>query len=450
MKSPYYSEQSKRAFSFLREIETDNRAFTLEELLEVSGWKLSTLKGHLSKRLSQLIKKEGAVYKSSGVENMTEDAFCRLVSQKWELSNDPWKPRLKPKVEELVNKSRDSALAAVQHYNNPTAKFRSDNYIVLMIIAYTSLFHAIFERDGTNYTSYEQKTGDPKKIRGGETMLWDILQCAKYYEKYNATPLITNLEFIIGLRDKIVHRYISIDDIAISGYCQALLLNFESITTKEFTAYYSLNTSLTFALQFSTKKTPESIKAIKIFQSERYEELRNYITQFNNNLPDEILNDPAYVFRVWLIPKPANRAKGSDISIEFVPLDNIPSELVGQLEQTIVAIKSEHQDRFIDPSIKCNLWENEVLDMIKRELGEEVQFGLVQKKLTEQMIRDTVKAYKIPTPSKMYYRQDKAGSRPTYGMDFVRFLIDGYKNDQEFFFKSRLIVKGQISSEKTT
>jgi hypothetical protein len=47
-----------------------------------------------------------------------------------------------------LTKARDSALLAVEMYNKPAIKFKSGGYIVLMTIAWTALFHAIFFRKG--------------------------------------------------------------------------------------------------------------------------------------------------------------------------------------------------------------------------------------------------------------------------------------------------------------
>lgn len=45
---------------------------------------------------------------------------------------------------ELLKKSREAALAAVQIFNNPNISFKSESYVVLMIIAWTYLLHAYF------------------------------------------------------------------------------------------------------------------------------------------------------------------------------------------------------------------------------------------------------------------------------------------------------------------
>jgi len=59
--------------------------------------------------------------------------------------------RLPGKVKKLIENSRESAILAVDVYNKPATKFRSFGFIVLMNIAWTSLFHAIFERQKIKY-----------------------------------------------------------------------------------------------------------------------------------------------------------------------------------------------------------------------------------------------------------------------------------------------------------
>jgi hypothetical protein len=45
-----------------------------------------------------------------------------------------------------LEKAKKSAVGAVDCYNRSGTKFRSGSYIVLMCIAWTSLFHAVFKR----------------------------------------------------------------------------------------------------------------------------------------------------------------------------------------------------------------------------------------------------------------------------------------------------------------
>ena len=68
-------------------------------------------------------------------------------------------PRGLPRaVKKCLEKSRDSALLAVETYNKPAIKFKSGGYIVLMVISWTALFHAIFLGKKRNHTT--NKTTD--------------------------------------------------------------------------------------------------------------------------------------------------------------------------------------------------------------------------------------------------------------------------------------------------
>jgi len=73
--------------------------------------------------------------------------------------------RLPRKVKELIEKSRESAILAVDIYNKPATKFRSYGFIVLINIAWTSLFHAMFERLGIKYF-YKKNNSNSKKRHG--------------------------------------------------------------------------------------------------------------------------------------------------------------------------------------------------------------------------------------------------------------------------------------------
>ncbi|MFI5181189.1 MAG: DUF3644 domain-containing protein [Thermoanaerobaculia bacterium] len=42
----------------------------------------------------------------------------------------------------LIAKAREAAIAAIRSYNDPSTQFKSETYIVLMIIAWTYLLHA--------------------------------------------------------------------------------------------------------------------------------------------------------------------------------------------------------------------------------------------------------------------------------------------------------------------
>ena len=51
------------------------------------------------------------------------------------------------KAKSILENSINSALTAVETYNRPRVQFRIENYIILMIIAWTKLFHAYFQSE---------------------------------------------------------------------------------------------------------------------------------------------------------------------------------------------------------------------------------------------------------------------------------------------------------------
>ena len=71
---------------------------------------------------------------------------------------------------ELLKKSREAALAAVQIFNNPNITFKSESYIVLMNIAWTYLLHAYYREKKVEYRYFTQK---PKSRSFHRTVLSD-------------------------------------------------------------------------------------------------------------------------------------------------------------------------------------------------------------------------------------------------------------------------------------
>lgn len=91
----------------------------------------------------------------------------------------------------------------------------------------------------------------------------------------------------------------------------------------------------------------------------------------------------------------------------------------------------------VDPSKDCNLWESDVIHMLRTRIGEKIAFGDVgERVLNGYHIRCVVRAHDIPTPSTMFYRPAIKGGRPQYGEAFVDWLEEQYGEDREFFRKA--------------
>jgi len=207
-----------------------------------------------------------------------------------------------------------------------------------MVIGFTSLFHAIFERDGIEYW-YKDEDGTPKEV-DGEYRYWEIGTCLNEYYKGLTTPETENTRFFIQLRNKIEHRYLPALDISVSGYCQAFLFNFERILVKEFGDYFGLGQYLALALQLS-EFSEEQLRVFRKVQAKHFQEIKQYITDFCDPLSDEIIQSDRFCFRAFLIPKIGNHATSSDLAIEFVKYDLNDTKDMGNYEKQVALIRSK-------------------------------------------------------------------------------------------------------------
>ena len=87
--------------------------------------------------------------------------------------------RLPYNVKQMLNKARESALLAVEVYNKPATKFKSGGYVVLMSIAWTALFHAIFFKRKIK-PIYREKNKRYKRVKG-DLQYWELETCVNKY-----------------------------------------------------------------------------------------------------------------------------------------------------------------------------------------------------------------------------------------------------------------------------
>ena len=241
------------------------------------------------------------------------------------------------KTKDILEGSIDAALLAVEVYNKPRTTFRSQAYIVLMIIAWTRLFHAYFNKTiGDRY--YYKKPNGRYELINGERKAWELTTCIKEYEKYESLneAVKANLCFFVRLRNKIEHRNIDKKEVdtSIFGECQSLLYNYENLLIHIFGKEYALDESLAFALQFSYMRHEEQQQANRNVLSAELQDIRSYIDNYRSSLSEEILNSQEYSIKVILIPKISNTNR-NDLAITFVKEDELDPEVFEQIATII-------------------------------------------------------------------------------------------------------------------
>ena len=251
------------------------------------------------------------------------------------------------KAKNILENSINSALTAVETYNRPRGTFRIENYTILMIIAWTKLFHAYFQSEIGEKYFYKERNGRYKKI-DGEKKAWELTECIKEYQKMSkpypnlSDPVIANLKFFIGIRNKIEHRYwdSSSLDILLFGECQALLFNYENFIVTLFGEDYSINTSLAYALQFSHLRAKEQLQAQRDLLSKDMQDIKRYIDKYKTDLPQTIYDSQEYSIKLLQIPKISNTNR-HDLSVEFVNWNSLNDEDRANYQRLTAIIKDK-------------------------------------------------------------------------------------------------------------
>ena len=130
---------------------------------------------------------------------------------------------------ELLAKAREAALTAIQIFNSPQVLFKSETFIVLMVIAWTYMLHAYYRSKRIEYRYYKQ--GPKNRIfkrtkKGGPYRYWELRACLERDESPIDPDTTNNLLFLIGLRHEIEHQMTRSLDNYLSGHYQACALNF--------------------------------------------------------------------------------------------------------------------------------------------------------------------------------------------------------------------------------
>ncbi|MCC4262862.1 DUF3644 domain-containing protein [Oceanimonas baumannii] len=346
-------EQVDLAYDFLIGKEKLGEAFTIVQLAEKTGWKIDTCRTYPSKRWHQYIEKDGDQYSSSGIGYLSKEEFRAVHSQKLQQTADLSSKGI------LLHKAKEFALLAVATYNNPYTEFKTYGFIVNIVIAYTSLFHAIFEKRGVDYF-HKSSDGTPVLI-DGEEKAWELAECVEEYWRSITSPEKSNIKFLIGLRNKIEHRSLPAVDLAVCGECQSALSNFETMLVEEFGDDHALTASLAIAMQLTRISEQAQIDALKQLQKDNYRVVREYMETYRDDLDDDVVQSQKYRVRAFLVPKLGNHASSSDIAVEFINVNKLTEEQRKNYEQGVAFIKGVENPYKLRPS--------KVVELLRSELA---------------------------------------------------------------------------------
>ena len=273
--------------------------------------------------------------------------------------------------EELLNKSREAALAAVQIFNNPNVTFKSETYVVLMIIAWTYLLHAYCRGNKVDYRYFAQ--GEKRKhydrTKNGAFKHWELERCLNDKQCPLDREVVQNLRFLIGLRHEIEHQMTTRIDDLLSARFQACCINYHDAVVSLFGEKYGIAKHLAVSLQFSSL-SQEQVDSLEQ-QVGLPGHIRKYIEGFDGALMPEVFASAKFAYRVIFVPKTANHPNQADQVITFVKADseiaktaNAAYAVIRETErpkwlpsQIVAKVKAEGFPRF-GMSHHTDLWKN--------------------------------------------------------------------------------------------
>jgi len=339
-------------------------------------------------------------------------------------------------VKQCLEKSRDSALLAIETYNKPAIKFRSGGYIVLMTIAWTSLFHAIFFKQKTK-PFYRIKGSKNFEKKEGDYSYWELKTCVKeYFGSDTTNPIRKNLEFFIPLRNKIEHKSLPEIDADIFAECQALLLNYDKILEKEFGLIYCIRESLSFSLQLfpSSKNLTEAVKS-----NSDAKRIKEFINKYRSALTTDILESGQYSFKAFLV-QVANHKSADALPIQFVRYDELTDEQKRNVERVAAIVKIQEK-----PVTHSNLMlPGEVIKNVQQALGNlkvVSKYGKSINKFNMGTHTRCWKKYKVRPSQKdknphntksEFCIYDKLTGDYGYTQEWVNFLVNEMQDDVKY------------------
>lgn len=244
---------------------------------------------------------------------------------------------------ELVSKSREAALNAIRVFNDPQVTFKSEAFIVLMIIAWTYLLHAHYRGKRIEYRYFTQRAKRRMfhRTKHGAYKYWELERCLNDGKSPVDSDTANNLRFLIGLRHEIEHQMTRSLDSYLSGRYQACALNYNDYIKKLFGKRCAIDQQLTYSIQFM-ELTEEQIAGPKP-EVTIPERLRAYVAEFDGALTHDEYNSPRYSYRLLFKRKLVNRPGQADRVVEFIDPN---SELAKTIDKEYWVKKEVEKPKF--------------------------------------------------------------------------------------------------------
>ncbi|MHA6509803.1 DUF3644 domain-containing protein [Tessaracoccus sp. Y1736] len=240
-----------------------------------------------------------------------------------------------------LDEARRQALVAIDFYNRPGDRRSFSDFIVHIHLAWQNLLHAdrmrrkaeIFYRESGGRRHFKRNPDGSKKT-------WDLSQCLRFEFNEN-DPTRANVEFLVGLRNRVEHRFQDSVLVATAAEAHACIINFEAELVGRFGSKETLGSELKFPV-FVQSLSPSRYEEQRNLRRGLPATVSNFISEFQAGLPDDVRRDERFAYRLLLLPMKGPKTE-ADLALNFVRQDDLSEEdlrdLLGQEGSVIVAEK---------------------------------------------------------------------------------------------------------------
>ncbi|WP_258042982.1 DUF3644 domain-containing protein [Sphingomonas sp. NBWT7] len=183
---------------------------------------------------------------------------------------------------ERLIRSREAMILAVEVFNSPSLRFKSEVFTMLANVAWTYLLHEYYERKKVKITGSD-----------GRTLL--LSQMIARQDCPLAKGVKDNLRAVKILRDDVEHKILGRADVKWLGIFQACCLNFDKALCELFGANLTLSHDLSFAIQFA-KMNIEQLSTLNRYEIPAHIDAVD--ARLTEGMTDAQIADLDYQFRV--------------------------------------------------------------------------------------------------------------------------------------------------------
>ncbi|MEE9453293.1 MAG: DUF3644 domain-containing protein [Paracoccaceae bacterium] len=224
--------------------------------------------------------------------------------------------------DERLIRSRESMLLAVQVFNSPSLKFKTEIFAILANVSWTYLLHEYYLRKGVKIIQDD-----------GRSLL--LSKMLKRDDCPLSQGIKDNLESIKKIRDAVEHTLFRKSDLKWLSIFQACCLNFEKSICDLFGEKLTLQNELSFALQFAKMDFDQLSELNKHDIPATIEALDG---QLEKDLGVDRLSDLEYRFKVVYTIENSTKSKAH---VQFLhPSDEDAEEIRNVLIKNISTDKS--------------------------------------------------------------------------------------------------------------